>query len=84
MATPVTLECPVACLELSAHSYNRLMHSYGAPFDPPRTVGDVLLLAQRAQLGEIWGLGPRRVGEIEIALRWAGFVVGHRHSSTKV
>lgn len=57
---------------LSKNSFYRLARAYGAPFDPPRTVGDVMDLYAARQLREIGGLGPRRISEIEAALVLAG------------
>ncbi len=70
----ITSECPVDCLQevLSCIALNTLARAYGAPFDPPETVADVVDLYQQDQLGEIWGLGPRRIGEIETSLIFAG------------
>jgi hypothetical protein len=67
---PVTPDCPVECLltVLSLESFNPLTRAYDAPFDEPRTVGDVIDLYTRDQLREIRGLGSRRVSEIEAAL----------------
>jgi hypothetical protein len=67
---PVTPDCPVECLltVLSLYSFNPLTRAYDAPFEEPRTVGDVVELHTRHQLREIRGLGPRRVSEIEAAL----------------
>jgi hypothetical protein len=71
---PVTASCPVECLltVLSLYSFNPLARADGAPFGEPCTVGDVIDLYARRQLGEIRGLGPRRVSEIEAALVLAG------------
>ena len=71
---PVTPECPVECLltVLSLNSFNPLTRAYDAPFDEPRTVGDVMDLYTRRQLRKIRGVGPRRVSEIEAALVLAG------------
>jgi hypothetical protein len=67
---PVTRDCPVECLltVLSLHSFNPLTRAYDAPFDGPRTVGDVIDLCAGEQLGQIRGVGPHRVSEIEAAL----------------
>ena len=67
---PVTRDCPVECLltVLSFHSFNPLTRAYDAPFDGPRTVGDVIDLHAGDQLGQIRGVGPHRVSEIEAAL----------------
>ena len=66
--------CPVECLltVLSRMSFNPLTRAYEAPFDEPRTVGDVMDLYARRQLRNIRGLGPRRISEIEAALVLAG------------
>jgi hypothetical protein len=71
---PVTPGCPVECLltVLSMESFNPLTRAYDAPFDEPRTVGDVMDLCTRRQLREIRGIGSRRVSEIEAALVLAG------------
>ncbi len=71
---PVTPGCPVECLlsVLSPASFNPLAYAHDAPFDPPRTVGDVMDLYSRRQLRKIRGIGPRRVSEIEAALVLAG------------
>jgi hypothetical protein len=71
---PVTPDCPVECLltVLALNSFNPLARAYDAPFDEPRTVGDVMDLYTRRQLRKIRGLGPRRVSEIEAALVLAG------------
>jgi len=67
---PVRPGCPLECLlpALSLMSFNRLKWAD----DPPRTVGDVMGLHARHQLGEISGLGPRRIAEIAQALLRAG------------
>ncbi len=71
---PVSPDCPVECLQtvLSMTSFNALARAYDAPFDPPRTVGDMMDLYTRRQLGKIRGLGRRRMSEIETALVFAG------------
>jgi hypothetical protein len=76
----VTPDCPVECLltVLSFHCFNPLTRAYDAPFDEPRTVGDVVDLCARRQLRKIRGIGPRRVSEIEAALVLAGLnLAGH-------
>jgi hypothetical protein len=78
---PVTPDCPVECLltVLSMNSFNPLARADGAPFAEPRTVGDVVDLYTRRQLGKIRGLGPRRLSEIEAALVLAGLnLAGHQ------
>jgi hypothetical protein len=78
---PVTPDCPVECLltVLSLNSFNPLTRAYDAPFDEPRTVGDVMDLYARHQLRKIHGLGPRRISEIEAALVLAGLdLTAHR------
>ena len=71
---PVNPDCPVDCLQptLSLKTLNPLARAYGAPFDPPRTVGDVIGLYRAGQLREIRGLGQRRILEIAAALVLAG------------
>jgi hypothetical protein len=71
---PVNLDCPVDCLQpvLSLKTLNPLARAYDAPFDPPRTVGDVLDLYRADHLREIRGLGQRRISEIAAALVFAG------------
>jgi hypothetical protein len=67
---PIRAGCPLECLlpALSLMSFNRLKWAD----DPARTVGDVMNLLTRHQLGEIRGLGPRRIAEISQALHRAG------------
>lgn len=71
---PIRTDCPVDCLQavLSLMSFNPLARAYDAPFDPPRTVGDVVELHAHRQLRKIRGLGTRRMSEIEAALVFAG------------
>ena len=71
---PVSADCPVECLlaVLSVASFNPLARAYDAPFDPPRTVGDVVDLYDRRMLRLIRGLGPRKISEIEATLVFAG------------
>lgn len=57
---------------MSRRAWNLLTRG-GALADPPQTVGDVLDLCVRRELGEIPGIGPRHVSEIEAALVLAGF-----------
>jgi hypothetical protein len=78
---PVTPACPVECLltVLSLKSFNPLTRADDAPFDEPRTVGDVMDLYTRGQLRKIRGIGQRHVSEIEAALVLAGLnLAGHR------
>jgi hypothetical protein len=71
---PVGPRCPIDCLApvLSLMSFNPLARAYDAPFDPPKTVGDVLDLYMSGRLDKIHGLGPRRISEIEAGLVLAG------------
>jgi hypothetical protein len=71
---PVAPDCPVECLQwvLSMRSFNPLARAYDAPFDAPRTVGEVMDLYARRQLAKIRGLGSRGISEIETALVLAG------------
>lgn len=80
MRKPVELSCPIACLNLSEHAYRPLTRAYGASFEPPQTVQDVLTLANRRQLHEITGIGKGRIAEILTALRDAGFKIAHGHA----
>ena len=77
-AGPVRAECPVQCLRgvLSGSAFIPLSRAYMASFEPPRTVGEVVRLHQQGKLSEIRGLGPRRIGEIELCLILAGLVTG--------
>ncbi len=76
----------MSCLRsvLSAKAFEPLRRAYVASSEPPRTVGDVVQLHQQGRLSEIRGLGPRRIGEIEICLVMAGLFTGqptgHRHA----
>jgi hypothetical protein len=81
-ADPVRAGCPVGCLSavLSAGAFNPLRCAYMARFEPPRTVGDVVQLCHQGLPGQIQGLGPRRIGEIETCLVLAGLLAGHRHA----
>jgi hypothetical protein len=76
---PITPECLVDCLKavLCRSTFNLLARAYDAPFDPPETVGDVLRLYREHQLGQVWGLGHRRTGEIEVGLIFAGLNSDH-------
>ena len=77
---PIVPGCPVDCLRLvlTRRPLNRLARADDAPFDPPRTVRDVIGLCQQRQLRLIRGLGPRGRSEIEAALVYAGLnIAGH-------
>lgn len=76
-------DCPIDCLQtvLSGAAFNHLARCYDAPFDQPRTVGDVVELYQRGRLGAIRGLGSRRIGEIQASLIFAGLVLSDRPRS---
>jgi len=71
---PVGPACPVDRLRtaLSLMTLHPLARAYDAPFDPPRTVGDVVEMHAGGRLNEIQGLGKRRISEIEAALVLAG------------
>jgi hypothetical protein len=85
-ADPVRADCPVGCLAafLSAKAFIPLHRAYWASYEPPRTVGDVAQLLQEGKLAQIRGLGPRRIGEIQLCLTLAGLLTcrpaGHRHA----
>jgi hypothetical protein len=72
-----TPACPVDCLAavLSTATFHALARGGGAPFDPPATVEQVLELRQASRLGQVAGLGHRRLGEIDAALVMAGFAL---------
>jgi hypothetical protein len=80
----ITPDCPVDCLKavLSLSAFNVLARAYDAPFDPPETVADVLRLHGARRLGQISGLGRRRIGEIEAGLVFAG-LRGERSPSAR-
>lgn len=71
---PITRDCPPQCLlhVMSRRAWHPLMRG-AAGTAPPKTVGDVLDLYARGRLKDIPGLGPRRIGEIQAALIFAGF-----------
>jgi len=78
----ITLGCPVDCLRsvIPGRVFNRLARADGrglpvAPCGPPATVGDVVRLYQEHRLGEIAGLGPGNLAEIEVGLVFAGLVL---------
>jgi len=75
-AHTITRTCPVDCLRaiLSGHAFHPLARAYGAPFDPPRTVGDVVDLYLQRRLSGISGLGPGRIGKIEASLTSNGLI----------
>jgi hypothetical protein len=72
----ITPDCPIDCLRavLSRRAFNRLARAYQAPFDPPATVADVIHLLRGRQLDDIYGLGLRHIGEITVALVFAGLL----------
>jgi hypothetical protein len=81
----ITADCPVACLlsVMSRKAWIPLTRAQGPHLlEPPVTVGDVLEMHAQQQLGSIWNLGRRRIGEIEVALIQAGFDLSAcRHSA---
>jgi hypothetical protein len=72
-----TAACPIDCLAvvLSTATFNTLARADQAPFDPPTSVGKVLELLRAGRLGQAFGLGPRRLGEIRAGLVLAGLVL---------
>ena len=79
----ITADCPVECLRgvISGQVLNRLARADGrgvpvAPGGPPATVGDVVRRYREGRLGEIAGLGPRGISEIEAGLVFAGLLLG--------
>jgi hypothetical protein len=79
VSRPVELRCPLSCLGLSQHAYQPLIRALSLGAEHTITVDDVLKLARREQLGEITGIGPTRITEIENALRATGFAIRHDH-----
>lgn len=76
----VRRDCPIRCLGLSQRAYRPLTWGHGRRLDqPPRTVGEVFMLAEEGRLGEIKGIGAVHIAEIENALRGAGFPIGAGH-----
>lgn len=78
----ITPGCPVDCLRsvISRRVLNRLARADGngvpvAPGGPPATVGDVVRRCREGRLGEIAGLGPRGISEIEAGLVFAGLLL---------
>jgi hypothetical protein len=78
----ITGDCPVECLRgvISGQVLNRLARADGrgvpvAPGGPPATVGDVVRRYREGRLGEIAGLGPRGISEIEAGLVFAGLLL---------
>jgi hypothetical protein len=74
----ITHGCRIDCLRavLSRQAFNPLARALDASYDPPATVGDVVELFSQGQLGQIFGLGRRRIGEIEAGLVLAGLDIG--------
>jgi hypothetical protein len=63
----------IAALEKPKRDGQASTRAPEAPFDPPKTVGDVLKLRGERRLRQVSGLGRRRIGEIEVGLVYAGF-----------
>lgn len=72
-----TPACPIDCLRvvLGTAAFHALARADRAPFARPTTVGQVLNLWRAGRLGLAAGLGPRRLGEIEVGLVLAGFAL---------
>jgi hypothetical protein len=70
----IALDCPISCLKfvLSDRAFYPLEQAACMSFSPPRTVRDVVYLHRRGKLKEIYGLGPRRIGEIDVCLIYIG------------
>lgn len=66
---------------LSAKAFNPLARACDRRSVPGATAGDVVDLYVQRQLSDINGLGPRRIGEIEVSLVFAGLIGadGHDH-----
>ncbi|QKW39381.1 hypothetical protein HUT06_39555 [Actinomadura sp. NAK00032] len=68
----IGLACPVACLGLSAQVVTTLRNDRRRRV---KTVGELLGLLRSGGLGRVPQMGPRRVGEVRVALLAAGFPV---------
>lgn len=68
----VGLACPVACLGLSKQVMTTLRNDRRWRV---KTVGQLLGLLRSDDLGKVPQMGPRRVGEVRVALLAAGFTV---------
>ncbi|MFB4308736.1 hypothetical protein [Actinomadura sp. GTD37] len=68
----VALACPVVCLGLSAQVVAALRNDRRWRV---KTVGGLLGLLRSGDLGRVPQMGPRRVGEVRVALLAAGFPV---------
>jgi hypothetical protein len=68
----ISRDCPVACLltVLSRKAWNPLTRASSAPCDPPETVGDVLDMRARHQLGDILAIDLDKF--VEVARRAGG------------
>lgn len=75
-ADRLTRACPIGCLELPERVRNVLRRNV-RDF-PAKTVGDLLDLLWSRELYEVRQMGPRRVGEVQLALLAAGFSVPSR------
>jgi excisionase family DNA binding protein len=75
-AHPITRGCPVDCLAaiLSGRAFNPLARACDRRSGPGATVGHVVDLHLQGRLGDIQGLGPRRIGEIAVSLVFAGLI----------
>lgn len=67
---PISPDCPVECLHtvLSLHALKRLVYVH----DGLSTVAAVVKLCMSGELGDIPGIGARRISEIKTALVFAG------------
>lgn len=72
-----TRTCPIDCLRvvLGTATFHALARAECASFSRPATVGQVLDLWRAGRLCLAAGLGPRRLGEIEVGLVLAGFAL---------
>ena len=68
----VGLACPVTCLPLSAQVLTALRNDERRRVT---TVGQLLGLLRSGDLARVPQMGPRRVGEVRVALLAAGFPV---------
>lgn len=71
----VSLDCRMSCLDLSLRPYQALsshwVRRFGEPARLAMTVGDVVEMLDDGVIGEVYGLGPKGVAEVEQAVRKA-------------
>lgn len=82
-AHPITRRCPVGCLAaiLSTGAFNLLARACDRSSGSAATVGHAVDLYLQGRLGDIEGLGPRRIGEIAVSLAFAGLIDADGHAA---